>query len=264
MSSPDLAGVEAKIRRADQHLTELQGETDRLFRDHYRIERGFDVESRQYRFTALGAHDVPARLAVIVGEIVHQLRSSLDHVVTQLHEIGPGGGDPTKLAFPICRTPQQFTAAVDRGQLRGLPAPMIREISAVQPYVTTPSQPEQATLWQLHELDIVDKHRILAVVVAAVQFPGKVGIAATKAMTITGISPPPNFRVRPSPAGAVVFSIDFVESDPGMHIDADCQFELTFGGPALLHDLPVLTVLTQMRARVVDIIRTRCFSRLRA
>lgn len=94
--------------------------------------------------------------AAIIGDVVHNLRSSLDHLAWQLVEAN--GGTPSdkpgeQTAFPI--------RDVRRKELRihgGVDPRALKVIEDLQPYNVHPESPTDADLWHLHRLDIVDKH----------------------------------------------------------------------------------------------------------
>ena len=72
------------------------------------------------------------------------------------------GGTPDKSTyFPICGTPQQYASAVGKGEMQKIAPDARNIIQSVQPYVTL-----EQTLWLIHQLDIVDKHRLLLTIVA--------------------------------------------------------------------------------------------------
>ena len=245
-----LAGIAAKIRRADEHISTLDAEFDVFLKEHYQITGSFDSNLRKYTFTALGSEALPTRFAVIVGEVAHHLRSALDHLVTQLQFFGAGDGKPDVLEFPICRTPKQFEEACRRGKLTGIPEAALKTIGAVQPYRT--SEPvDSSALAVLHELDRIDKHRLLLVVVACVQMANTLKVDATRNVTITGMSPPIPPGVRPTKEGRAIFDVDFGEEfDPNISIDGNFGFQIVFDQPGVLMNLPVVQTLKKLRETV--------------
>src|SRR5258708_30347519 len=113
-----LEGIRAKIERADKNIQHFNSEISRFLLQNYRVESHFNLESRKYSFIAFGEPILPESFSVLVGEILYQFRSCLDHTITQLAEIGPGGGRPDRLEFPICESPERFTDASGRGEIQ--------------------------------------------------------------------------------------------------------------------------------------------------
>ena len=100
------AGIAEKLKRADQNIVNLHSEITAFFQaSKYPVIP--NAEDKEWQ-EALNYHKnlpIPKRFSVLAGEIVHHLRSSLDHIVwifssdtaRQLHE--------NALEFPIFRNP---------------------------------------------------------------------------------------------------------------------------------------------------------------
>lgn len=116
----------------------------------------------------------PERWPVIVGEIIHDLRSALDHLAFQLtatirqiayQALDLSHGLPPEwrnISFPIQKSRSKFRTDAER-KLWGLEnAPRFLEfIEAQQPFARNPTNPEAETLWILNDLWNIDKHRSL-------------------------------------------------------------------------------------------------------
>jgi hypothetical protein len=103
---------------------------------------------------------------LIVGDIIHNLRSALDHIVCQLailHGNDISCCDATY--FPICICKPDFKKAEKRLQDL-ISAPAFTLIEELQPYKAADrgKRPIADVLWTVHKLDIIDKHRIMLVV----------------------------------------------------------------------------------------------------
>lgn len=166
-----------KAERAIQHLEHLRRRISLIEGDVFSVpeERDESNGDRVWRLApgqnANELMDVPM-YGVIVGDVVHQLRSVLDHAVWQLAKPPIDG----RTAFPICLherdAPGSFFGGTDRAtgkrfnpigtdRLRNVGRAAIDYIESVQPYrrlgVGDP-------LWALNELWNSDKHRTLIVV----------------------------------------------------------------------------------------------------
>jgi hypothetical protein len=246
-------GIVAKVHRVDESIQNLDAEFTRFAKDNYRIEGKFDLESRRYRFRAVGSGVAPLRFAVLTGEIIQHLRSALDHLVTQLAEVGPGGGDPAKLEFPICLNEKQFKNASEYGKLRGIPGDAFKIVESWQPYRTS-DPAEHSTLWVLHDLNRIDKHRLLLVVVAAVMMADQIAINTTKhvGIDVDQLPPPTPVGTRPSEGGTEVFSVPFTDKfDPNVTIDGDFKFQMAFGQSGIAEHQPLIPMLNNMRNTTV-------------
>src|SRR5436189_305162 len=106
-----LDGIKAKLNRADENIQNLKLEIASFLRDNYRISHQFNVESRQYIFTAYGESEVPPPFALLVGvRAVVQMadRLAITKSKTEMEIIGmsppvPPGLKPTKDGAEIFR-----------------------------------------------------------------------------------------------------------------------------------------------------------------
>ena len=129
-------------------------------------------------------------------------------------------------------------------------------IEAWQPYRTS-EPPEHSTLWVLHELNRIDKHRVLLVVVACVEMADRTEINASKDVEIVGMSPPTPLGVRPCSGGTEIFSVGFGDKfDPEVKMDANFRFQMTFGQPGIIENQAVIPMLNIMRNVVATIVNS--------
>ncbi|HEX4110081.1 MAG TPA: hypothetical protein VHX88_18260 [Solirubrobacteraceae bacterium] len=161
-----LAAMDFKVHRARTLIVELDRMiTGNLASDRYRFEKSLEPgESRlTYR-----VHDVPTpdlEWSIRIGEILHQLRSTLDHLAWQLVLLD--GTQPNRQTqFPILDCPPAATTDL----LRQVADPEILSlVDACQPYAggaggpVSPSQAHGQPLWVLRCLNNIDKHRLLLV-----------------------------------------------------------------------------------------------------
>lgn len=110
--------------------------------------------------------------ALLLGEMLYQLRSALDACIYQATIYATGKNPPLneeKLEFPICSDPSEFPKLAKR-RLADLPKDIQDEIERVQPYNAPALPPEQMTknlnrsLGILHNLARKDRHRRLHVI----------------------------------------------------------------------------------------------------
>ena len=104
-----LDGCREKIIRAGDHLQTLDSESRRFVEDYpYRLDPQYNQQSRELvvSIRSIRQPEVlpPARLGVVLGDVLHNLRSALDHLVWQLAMIGTGPKAPLN-QFPIFNTP---------------------------------------------------------------------------------------------------------------------------------------------------------------
>ena len=157
-SAKIIDGVRAKMLRAQQQLTCLEGDITRYCQFvEGQICHEVDVAAGRQIWVYRGENDVPVEFSVRVGEVIHNLRSSLDHLITQL--VLANGQQPTKRnAFPIFRSKEQYQK-VAKEMLQGLHEGTEARIELLQPLKKHGGMGSQ--LWMLHCLSNVDKHRYL-------------------------------------------------------------------------------------------------------
>ena len=208
-----------------------------------------------------GAPDLPLRFAVVAGEVIHHLRSTLDHLVVAL--AARNGQDPlNQHQFPVCRKQDKFEKAVRGGCTKGISASALKLIADAQPYLRP--RPDDYFLTTLHELDVVDKHRLLLVVAAAARMGQRVDIGVDEAkaaelgitpvdVAIIGLGIPIRCKISESPTE--IFRIMLAEPDPVFHADVDIICDVAFEKCGSIEMPSIIVALESLRkatARLVD------------
>lgn len=161
---------QVKLKRAKQHLTQLDRERRAYERRHpYEVLGRFKrQENKRVWLGCLHVTEQPDgdRLAVLAGDAVHNMRSALDHMMIAL-------GKPSDTSFPIltedlsldqrvypCTRPCCDPRARWRHTIDGVPKAAITIIESAQPYHNGPDAKINA-LALLSCFDNADKHRKL-------------------------------------------------------------------------------------------------------
>jgi len=156
--------IHLKIERAKEHIGQLESAISDFRNSHpYTL---VPQEKPHIEHTALcvgEVHPVPCRISLIIGDVVHNLRSSLDHLAWQLVE-AEGAIPTSKTHFPISESVQKYASAVANGAIKGVSTHASKLIEASQRYVTNDD-----TLWNIHQLDRIDKHRLMITGAAALR-----------------------------------------------------------------------------------------------
>ncbi len=239
---PVFNGVWIKVERAKEHFRDLYARYQE-FRQTNPYERVVydepDTGDLVYKAKVLA--DPPVEWSAIVGDTVHNLRSSLDLLVCELvraegHEVKPN------TAFPVFKSASAFSNAFKPGppgQIKGAPKAAVDVIKAAEPY-----KGANNAFWRLHQLDITDKHKLLVPVGMAYQsvvfdlarafdnvpdLPPELAVPQELKMPV-GIRPAD--RQFPLEDGAELFRIAAqVRNDPmaQMHMNPQFVFEVAFG-----------------------------------
>jgi hypothetical protein len=169
-----------KLDRARKHADDLEAELSAFW-----ATDPFEVEPVGTLATGRGAHRVtriealPVGIPLIAGDAVHNIRSALDHFACS---VVPCPDRAT--AFPVWSTSKATTPTA--GQWRKEVERRAREASPrlVEALVRLEvwEAGRDSLLWAIHELDRVDKHRLLltiAVVNTGIQLHGDDYVLAT-------------------------------------------------------------------------------------
>jgi hypothetical protein len=156
--------IRVKVERAKKHLRDLA--TEILALEHTDIiisDVDFDV--LHHPIALLHAAPGPTRVPTlsfdvvsIAGDVVHNLRSALDHLAQHLAIVGSASLSDKELRqieFPIAETPAKYEADKAR-KVKGMRLEAIEAIDRLKPY-----KGGNDALWRIHELDNIDKHRAL-------------------------------------------------------------------------------------------------------
>lgn len=187
--------VSAKRERADKHIDELNVRIDQFKRDNPNaVRREIDPQTGDVSFYIGEVPEIPPDIPAIAGDAVHNLRAALDHLVWNMVEAAKK--TPTdKTAFPIFDTAAKYKK-MSPAKVEGVHKLAKQEIDRLHPY-----KRGNNLLWQLHRLDIVDKHHLLLAL-------GQANFARTmtpseKAKAITARTP--GQLGQPNPQGLGVF-----------------------------------------------------------
>lgn len=167
---PSLDGVWAKLDRADEHLEVLASEIKSFInRDPQPFGFSvpyFDPDTGWHTVYGMVEEEPPERLGVILGDVLHNIRSALDHLIWQLVVLS--GAEPRAgsrgNAFPISLTQAQWDTA--QGQhLAGVADSHRTIIEKTQPYKRGANADTTYFGW-LRFLSDTDKHQVVHPVLA--------------------------------------------------------------------------------------------------
>ena len=161
-----LDGIREKIKRAKEHIRNLDAEITTYLdgADHaVTFTTEFDPGKGDYRRNAVVSGSAfPERFSIISGEVVHHLRSCLDHLVWQLVLAHDKEAPGDWLEFPIFWDLEKYPAGA-RSKIKGISPEAADLIERLQPYHAVGAEKDHPLL-VLHDLDVIDKHRLLILV----------------------------------------------------------------------------------------------------
>jgi hypothetical protein len=178
-----LTRVKLKIERAKEHVRDLDSAMESFRSSNpygFRIENDAQTGDKLHYLNI--RVETPNSFALMIGDAVHNLRTSLDHLAWQLVEangntpkIGVGGTQ-----FPIYDSPSKLkTGGV--AEIQGITSDAQKLVNSIKPYKGGCDD-----LWILHELDLMDKHRLLFATAFALSSVGPTWRVIGKQLYIRG------------------------------------------------------------------------------
>jgi hypothetical protein len=245
---PDALSADvARLNRVTKLVDDLQAEVASWKRRNpIALSRRSDIEFRRHRWIVAISPAPLEDWGACVGEVLHGLRTVLDHLVYAA-AIQYTGQDPPpaarQLGFPIATTPEQFTRAAARVlQPLGELAPgFVEAIESVQPYhdgeggLLDEHLAKAQGLALLRDLNDQDKHR--AVHAVHISFPG----SSARFVDAHGSLSNFQFKLGPASDGDVATAVDTSLPSPRISAMFDAPFEVSLLG--LPYD-----VVTNLRA----------------
>lgn len=156
--------VSAKVRRAERHLQDLDdllygfAATEPVLAEA--VFEPFPDGGGTWGAKLRIVGNVPDDVSLLVGDFLHNLRSSLDYLAQAL--VLTSGNQPKDgvggTAFPVLKNPKQHGQLTVKGTVT---AEIGLAIEAIQPYKAVEGGVEWHPLLLLHELSNTDKHRTL-------------------------------------------------------------------------------------------------------
>lgn len=239
MASHPLDGPRHKLGRAEAQLDQLDVQIARFMRrDTHEITQTFDPKTGRCTLRFIIKHPPPLSWSMAIGEIVHNLRSALDHLACQLFRLHAPESDWEGTRFPILtdNTDAGLDKAIDN-YLPGLPEPIRAQLRASQPYKRG-DDARRDPLSVLNRLSNQDKHRLLVPVFAAV-IPGSTSIVGYREMRDVDPIPQSDFTLpsgplrTDAPFGELQFTI--TGDHPYVEVETHFPIDISFsdGGPVV-------------------------------
>lgn len=150
--------VTQKLRRAAEHLEQLQREVGAFYATRpYQVAHRRNPTTRRLIYFVASAAPIPEHLALVAGDVLQNLMSTLDHLAYQLvcRDTLDKPPNPRWIYFPIADTKADYDAKKS-GKLSGAWPDTIAAIDALAPY-----RSDNDSLWKLYRLNNIDKHRLL-------------------------------------------------------------------------------------------------------
>ncbi len=239
---PDLFyGSKLKIERAKQHILDLNTVlNDFLKTDFYTLGVEKDPQSGDYVLKFRIPQSLPEQIPLIVGDTLHNLRSAVDYVASELVRRANG---PTKyIKFPVRKTREEVEGALRKGDIKiAHPDVIACILDEIKPY-----KGGNDALLSLHEMDITDKHLLLIPVVSVAGLThvyGRAGGIRFEDCTFTV-------------SGGGELGIARMPGDFELQSQGQPTFTIVFGRGQALQGQSVIPTLHQLAQLVSGIVQT--------
>jgi hypothetical protein len=254
--SDRLTGVRIKIERAKEHIRNLETEVSTFIESSdNRVVAEDDSETGDLVYVARIGAPIPLRFGAIVGDTVHNLRASLDVLIAEL-VLASGGTFTPKVKFPFAKDADSFKS-LDLRPIQCLGKAGMDLLQATEPY----GGGNQA-LWALHDLDIIDKHRVLLPIWATVVSVGtrQFGFErkptlnwdlSVHSMSVHGVT---HYFHDAVDDGTILLRVEAARRTSEVDVEAQATFTIAFGENWLLKGKAVIPTLLQLAEKVEGVV----------
>jgi hypothetical protein len=160
MAAPvkDSIALYAKLQWAEEHIFKLKESWDVFIEEDSFPVRFQDTPDGSYRMYYLGpVAPIRVEFPLMTGDVIHNLRSALDHLAYRLVCVGTASSGPfDRVYFPIGGRPDKFEGQIQTLK-KYLRPDAIKPLTEIHAYPGGPGE----LLWQIHQFNNIDKHRLL-------------------------------------------------------------------------------------------------------
>jgi hypothetical protein len=240
----------SKVERAKKHIEDLHASLEAFWKTNpNRIRFQDDVKAGERSYYLVTAKDIPLDILNVIGDALHNLRSALDHTAYAF-PLATGGKRGWN-QFPIVDSAAKYMSADVRGKVQTFREDVVKALDALKPY-----KGGNDTLWRLHELNKIDKHRLLLTASITntarsmtpterseitIRFTNQSNAdPLTLVRALKGITPVP------LNAGDKIYTVPHSEMEQYMQF----HFDVAFNEPQIIQCKPVIETLHEM-AKIV-------------
>lgn len=147
-----------KLDRGKKHAGDLAREiSDFCDNAKFQLEPAASDSAEVARFQVKEMDAIPVSISLTAGDAAHNIRSALDHFAWAAV---PASAQSSRTCFPVgtaaTRDPASWRRHVEQ-RLDGASPQLISAVTAMEPW----EGGKDENLWAVHELDRVDKHRLV-------------------------------------------------------------------------------------------------------
>ncbi len=253
-----LKHVTLKVKRAHEHISALEQQLCTFLESRpYKVAARRDPETRKLYYVE-SAEPIPECLPLIAGDAIQNLMSALDHLAYQLvcSDTGDSPPNPRAIYFPIAHDADKYEANKCRG-MEGARQQTLDAVDALKPY-----KGGNDRLWTLHQLNNIEKHRLLLTVgsqatgmnvgqLMASHFSSVFSaeaVATIESMNLFLVPDDKGFPLKPG------FELYIGDVDEKPNPKQQFQFTVALSEPGVINGEPVLETIKQFAKLVNDIV----------
>lgn len=145
-----------KYNWAKTHVDNLESAIgDFRSENRHAIRREDDLQKGEASFYVESVPAIPVEIPLRLSDAIHNLRSTLDHLVHAVVAKAEGTIDENT-GFPISKTSKDFKSVL-MSRIKGARQECYKVIERIEPYPSGTGR----WAWELHYLDILEKHKLL-------------------------------------------------------------------------------------------------------
>jgi hypothetical protein len=155
-----------KIQRARDHIAQLIKSVAQ-FTERCPIFMNVKLNDRDGNYVdyeVVASEEVPKYFSAIIGDVVDNLRCSLDLLAAELVRLN--GGNDKNVYFPFAENANDIDHMIKKRNMHRASAEVVDLIKSFKPY-----RGGNAALRGIHDLDIMDKHRMLIPSISSIHYP---------------------------------------------------------------------------------------------
>jgi hypothetical protein len=159
----DFTGARLKIERADRHIRELE-DAIAAFRssDKHRFVFEKDPVTNAAKASHESSAEVLKTISLITGDVVHNLRAALDHLMFEVVTSLDPTVDPDIIKFPISNNENAIKTALEKAEIKSaISTPLGTKIARVILNEIKPYGALDNAICAVSKLDNIDKHRLV-------------------------------------------------------------------------------------------------------
>lgn len=157
-----------KVWRAKQHLVQLASMLYAYETSQPILWIGTQLDGTKKHFDLEVRSAPPPTLPVVIGDIVHNLRGSLDLLANDL--VRQNNNDPRHVYFPFAEDADELEKMIVKKHMHLASPEVVELVRSFKPY-----KGGNKALRAIHDLDIMDKHQLLIPASCSISQPNGAG-----------------------------------------------------------------------------------------